>query len=198
MGGNRCNAFYKMLHLVIWRFMSHISLSAGSYTKKTELHRIVWLSKMRILYRRRERMFELLVLISIVLFVSIMYLTSGKINQKSDSKALHTNKSVQEVVNTLKQISGELKANVDKIEDDPFGKFGSSDDLAVMLSGEERGLSKDIWAVHVYVTSTPNGCDVELVALGEGVSAGYSGTYYHGRVKLSASKKRRDKIAARL
>lgn len=48
-----------------------------------------------------------------------------------------------------------------------------------------------------HATATANGCDVELIALGEGLSAGYSGTYYCGRIKLSSSKKRRDKIANR-
>ena len=140
----------------------------------------------------------ILFLLIIVLLAIIAYLTSGKVNQKTENRTLHTNRDVQEVVNLLRQIANEMRANVDKIEDDPFGKFGSSEDLAVMLSGEERGLSRDIWAVQVYVSATDNGCDVELVAIGEGLSAGYSGTYYRGRIKLSSSKKRRDIIAARL
>ncbi|MCI9023462.1 MAG: hypothetical protein HFG92_03310 [Dorea sp.] len=142
---------------------------------------------------------EVLLLFFIVVIIWILvYLTSGKINRKSDSMTIHLKKSVQEVADLLRQVSGELGANVDKVEDDPFGKFGSSEDLAVVLSGEERGLSRDIWAVHVYVTTASNGCDVELIALGEGLSAGYSGTYYSGRIKLASSKKRRDIIAARL
>ena len=142
---------------------------------------------------------EVLLLFFIVVIIWIlMYLTSGKINRKSDSRTVRLKKSVQEVADLLRQVSGELGANVDKIEDDPFGKFGSSEDLAVVLSGEERGLSRDIWAVHVYVTATSDGCDVELIALGEGLSAGYSGIYYSGRIKLASSKKRRDIIAARL
>lgn len=140
----------------------------------------------------------ILLLFIVVLIWIMVYFTSGKINRKSDSRTLHTGKSVQEVADLLRQISGELKANVDKLEDDPFGKFGSSEDLAIMLSGEERGLSRDVWAVHIYVTATGNGCDVELIALGEGLSAGYSGTYYRGRIKLASSKKRRDIIANRL
>lgn len=139
----------------------------------------------------------ILFLMIVIILIILAYLTSGKINQKSDSRTLRTSKNVQEVANLLKQMSGELRANVNKIEDDPFGKFGASKDLAIMLSGEERGLSRDVWAVHVYVTATANGCDVELIALGEGLSAGYSGTYYCGRIKLSSSKKRRDKIANR-
>ncbi len=51
----------------------------------------------------------------VVLIWIIVYLTSGKINRKSDSRTLHTNKNVQEVVNLLRKISGELRANVDKI-----------------------------------------------------------------------------------
>ncbi len=140
----------------------------------------------------------ILIFLALVLICILMYLTSGKINRKSDSKTFHTNRDINEVTNLLKQMSAELRADVDKIEDDPFGKFGSSEDLAVMLSGAERGLSRDVWAVQIYVTATANGCDIELVALGEGLSAGYSGTYYTGRIKLAASKKRRDKIAARL
>lgn len=140
----------------------------------------------------------ILFLMIVIILIILAYLTSGKINQKTDNRTLHTNKNAQEVANLLKQMSGELRANVNKIEDDPFGKFGTSEDLAIMLSGEERGLSRDVWVVHVYVTATANGCDVELVALGEGLSAGYSGTYYRGRIKLSSSKKRRDIIAARL
>lgn len=33
-----------------------------------------------------------------------------------------------------------------KTGEDPFGKFGSSEYLAVVLSGEERGFSRDIIA----------------------------------------------------
>lgn len=140
----------------------------------------------------------ILFLLIIVLLAIIAYLTSGKVNQKTENRTLHTNRDVQEVANLLRQIANEMKANVDKIEDDPFGKFGSSEDLAILLSGEERGLSRDVWAVQVYVAETANGCDIELVAIGEGLSAGYSGTYYHGRIKLASSRKRMNAIAARL
>lgn len=145
-----------------------------------------------------EEIGMILFIIILILIVAIAYLTSGKINQKTDGRTIHTDKNVQEVADTLRQISGELRANVDKIKDDPFGEFGSSEDLAIMLSGEERGLSRDVWAVHVYVTAAANGCNVELIALGEGLSAGYSGTYYRGRINLASSKKRRDMIATRL
>ncbi|MEY8392564.1 hypothetical protein AALA98_14605 [Lachnospiraceae bacterium 45-W7] len=140
----------------------------------------------------------ILFLIILILLIAILYLTSGKTNQKTENRTIHTSRNVQEIANLLRQIANEMRANVDKIEDDPFGKFGSSEDLAIMLSGEERGLSRDVWAVQVYVTTTTNGCDVELVAIGEGLSAGYSGTYYHGRIKLASSRKRINIIAARL
>ena len=125
----------------------------------------------------------ILFLLIIVLLAIIAYLTSGKVNQKTENRTLHTNRDVQEVANLLRQIANEMRANVDKIEDDPFGKFGSSEDLAILLSG---------------VAETANGCDIELVAIGEGLSAGYSGTYYHGRIKMASSRKRLNMIAARL
>lgn len=140
----------------------------------------------------------ILIVMAFILVVILLYLSSGKIKQKTENRILQTDRDIQEVANLLKQIAAELRANVDKIADDPFGKFGSSEDLAVMLYGEERGLSRDVWVVHVYVTALEKGCKVELVALGEGLSAGYSGSYYRGRIKLSSSRKRMDIIANRL
>lgn len=42
------------------------------------------------------------------------------------------------------------------------------------------------------------GCEVELIAVGEGISAGYTGTYYTGRINMKDSKKQRDIIVSRL
>ena len=102
----------------------------------------------------------ILFLLIIVLLAIIAYLTSGKVNQKTENRTLHTNRDVQEVANLLRQIANEMRANVDKIEDDPFGKFGSSEDLAILQSGEERGLTRDVWAVQVNVAETANGSDI--------------------------------------
>lgn len=129
---------------------------------------------------------------------ALVYLTSGKRNQKSDSRTVRTDRSIEEVANILRQAAQEMRASVDKLEDDPLGKFGVQDDLAVVLYGEERGLSRDMWAVQVYARKNENGCEVELVAMGEGLSAGYTMSVYTGRILLKSSRKRRDLLASRL
>lgn len=129
---------------------------------------------------------------------ALVYLTSGKRNQKVDSRTVRTSKNIQEVVQVIRQAAQEMRASVDKLEDDPLGKFEAQDDLAVVLYGEERGLSRDMWAVQVYARENGNGCEVELVAVGEGLSAGYTMSVYTGRIVLKSSRKRRDLLASRL
>ena len=142
-------------------------------------------------------LFFVMALVFLGCIYALFYLTSGKVNQKTDSVTIKTEMSIQEVVDQLRKTASELKANVDKIQDDPFGQYGSSENVAVVLHGEERGLNKDVWAVQVYVNVVDHGCQIELVAVGEGLSAGYTGTYYTGRINLSGSKKRRDIIASK-
>ena len=55
---------------------------------------------------------------------ALVYLTSGKRNQKSDSRTVRTDRSIEEVANILRQAAQEMRASVDKLEDDPLGKFG--------------------------------------------------------------------------
>lgn len=129
---------------------------------------------------------------------ALRYVTSGKTNRTTDSTKMITKKNVQEVVNQLKRIAGELRADISPIQDDPFGKFGDSDDIAVVMHGESPGFSRNIWAVQIYVNIVATGCEVELIAVGEGISAGYTGTYYTGRINMKDSKKQRDIIVSRL
>ena len=52
----------------------------------------------------------------------LLYLTSGKINQKTDSITISTKRNVQEVVDVLRRTAGELKANVEPIKEDPVAR----------------------------------------------------------------------------
>lgn len=141
-----------------------------------------------------------LIFLIIGLVVAILRLTSGKTNSKSESVVIRSKKSPADVAGIIRQAAYEMKANVDKIADDPLG--GAQDDIAVVLSGEEKGLSRDVWAVQVYVQKSDSGSDIELVALGEGLSAGYSrgytGPVYTGRINMKSSRTRRDILASKL
>lgn len=135
----------------------------------------------------------ILLIILIALIWVVIYITSGKKEELSEHTVIKTKKSVQEVVDSLRQSSSMLKANVDKIQDDPFGEYGVTTDVAVVLHGSAK--SQDIWVVQVYVTATEDGCHVDLIALGENLPSAYTGSVYTGRIDMKTSRRNKDIIA---
>ena len=105
---------------------------------------------------------------------------------------IQTQKSVQELADQIKRIAGELGANVEKIEDDPLGKYGDSSEIAVVLSGKNRDLIGSSWAVQIYVGDAGDRRNILLIALSDKASG------YYGGIKISESRAKCELIASRL
>ena len=104
-----------------------------------------------------------------------------------------SSKSVQEIADEIKRIAAEVGADIEKIQSDPLGNYGSSSDIAVVLHGKGRGMLGGLWGVQVYVDDNDgNGSDVELVALGQQGSSMYSW------VNIDESRAKCEFIAGRL
>lgn len=98
-----------------------------------------------------DMIFLLLVCMLLGCLWVLRYVTSGKTNRTTDSTKVITKKNVQEVVNQLKRIAGELRADISPIQDDPFGKFGDSDDIAVVMHGERAQDSHGTYGLSKYM-----------------------------------------------
>ncbi|MCM1264074.1 MAG: hypothetical protein NC313_15285 [Butyrivibrio sp.] len=119
---------------------------------------------------------------------------------KTDTIEFDTKKDINQIVNALKSLR---KANIQKLNDDPFGNVGGvSPDIAVLVDGKASIIDnlkhisaggRDLWGVQVYVTDMGSARHVELVALGEnGLAAALSQSY---RYTMAVSRDYRDKIA---
>ena len=105
---------------------------------------------------------------------------------------MQSQKSVQELANQIRRIAGELSAGIGRIEDDPMGRYGTTYELAVVLSGKNRDFMRSIWAVQIYIEDQGDKRCIELVALSESARLNYGG------IDLSESKKKCEVITGRL
>lgn len=116
---------------------------------------------------------------------------------KTDAITFSTNRSMQEIVNILREAAGKFRANIEKLEDDPFGAMGGqTPGVAVLMDGQVSLLGMKgarCWGVQIYVSDLGNARSVELVALGDGMGQAFSGGAFYG---LGDSKKKRDQIAS--
>ncbi len=98
---------------------------------------------------------------------------------RTESAEFKTSKSLQEIADTLRRASYEMKAEVEQIgNNDPLGGFGNQPDLAVAFCGRlgliggvkhfRLNCAYDIWGVQIFVYDMGNERGVELVARGEG------------------------------
>ena len=113
---------------------------------------------------------------------------------KTDAINFNTTKSVQEVVNIIRNAASSMKAEITKLDEDPFGNIGGYvPAIAVGLSGSNiLGFGPRGWGMHVYVTDLGSSCEIELIALGDGVMQKMSGRAFFD---LGLGKRHRDKLA---
>lgn len=137
--------------------------------------------------------------IAVVMLWAVIWLWKVIINSATGGK--HKNKNitfmssqnVQSIANQLRKVAAELGAQVEKIEDnDPLGNQGAQEDIAVVLSGGNKGMGFKPWAVQVYVQNAGDKSRVELVALSSSTTMASFG------MKMETSMKYLDIIANRI
>ena len=122
----------------------------------------------------------------------IKILVSSMKKHPDEHFAMQTQKSTQELADQIKRIAGELGANIDRIQDDPLGQYGTTCEIAVVLSAKNRDVIGSNWAVQIYIADAGDVRNIELVALSEQAGA------YYGGIKISESRAKSEIIASRL
>lgn len=136
-------------------------------------------------------MIIIFILLAVIIFLMIILFRAIK-KHPDEQTTVHTQRSVQELADRIRDVARELRADIQRIEDDPMGKYGASYEIAVVLSGRNIDLIQSDWAVQVYVLDDGNERRVELLALSE------AATMHYGGIKISASRAKCKIIADRL
>lgn len=116
---------------------------------------------------------------------------------KTDSISFNTTKSVREIANIIRNAASSMKAEITKLDEDPFGGAGGrAPVIAVGMSGSNiLGFGARGWGMQIYVTDLGSSRAVELIALGDGVLQKMSGGAFFD---LGMGKRHRDKLASML
>lgn len=115
---------------------------------------------------------------------------------KGESTEFQTSATVQEIGRLLQQICADLKASAEHIQSGSgaLASFDHNSDIEVVVIGKVGFLSKQQWAVQIYVTDLGDRRHIHLIALGHGGFAkAMHGSY--GALKMSASIEKRNYIA---